>query len=227
MPFGASPLLFGSTSIWRGERIATAVLWIGPVFVPLESFYQTDGLQGRLRGMPIRRSASSVLLAYARWLVAPVLVFIVFLSFVINQPAGPPNLQPSQFATLGLLGMGWLLLVFGTGRTFGAESKKRGVLYATVGHAAPPELLHTGQLKVGLEAIHVKWRQLGAGALLPREEPVHDPDWQTTFPKDVATAALPLYYALCRYQAALDHDQMMRNRAQLAWTRLVVEASAS
>ena len=190
MLFGTWPL--GRCEILDGESVRTRFLFFGPFIVPLESFYV-----GR-ESFQVQRPMRSVVLAYLRWVVSPI-------AFLVTVGVGQ-GVTPA----LGVVVAAWLALVFFTGRTFGDKARQRRALASIVGHGAPPEILRRGALELFLIDLERAWTLHGRTLL----------SWRDLYPKEVADRSLELYYALCRYDAALTGDPVMTNRARLAWERV-------
>jgi hypothetical protein len=203
MQIAAGRLTMGRCEGLDGEGVTTHFFFIGPFFVPLDTVY-TVGHWRSARAFQVKRHAKSIALAYLRWCVAPLVMCIAFIA------AEPPQLSDGGKLTLALMATAWLGLVFLTGRAWGRTARQRRVLSASVGHAAPPELLFSGTLGLVMEDLDRVWSKLAA----------EEESWRDLFPKDVSLRTLPLYYTLCRYEAALADEQVMRNRARLAWSRI-------
>lgn len=213
MQIAAGRLSMGRCEALNGEGVTTHFFFIGPFFVPLDTVYSV-GHWRSARAFQVKRHAKSIALAYLRWCIAPLVMFIAFIA------AGPPELSAAGKLTLTLMGTVWLGLVFLTGRTWGRAARQRRALAALVGHGAPPELLFSGTLGLVLEDLDGAWAKLAAKEESYRSEGKATLSWRDLFPKDVSPRTLPLYYTLCRYDAALSDEQVMRNRARLAWRRI-------
>jgi hypothetical protein len=196
------------------ESVRTRFLVVGPFMVPLEMFY----VAGR-DVLPVRWHIPSVLLAYARWVVAPLAVLIAFIASTRDDASGS-HLQGNGFWATASLVVVWLILVFRTGRSTGQEARQRRALAEYAGHGAPPEMLTEGAARDQLEQLEGFW---------PAAVTTGDPfrgaspslvSWREMFPKDVPRRALLLYYALCRYEAAVTGEMIPANRARLAWQRI-------
>jgi hypothetical protein len=190
MYFGTASL--GRSDILDGESIRTNYFLFGPVLVPLDSAYW-----GRRTSFPVRRPARSVVLAYVQWSVLPIVLVVTGI------------VTHSQVAAAAVV-LAWVVLWLLGGRTFGDEARKRRTLATFVGHAAPPEILHRGELEIALRDLEHVWHVHGKTLL----------DWRSLYPAEVPERALPLYYALCRYEASLGGENVMKNRARLAWDRI-------
>jgi hypothetical protein len=161
----------------------------------------------------------SIALAYLRWLVAPLVLAITFIAACSDEP-GPPHLSETAKLTLAIMVCVWLAFVFLAGRTWGRAARQRHLLSACIGHGAPPELLFAGTLSLVIEDLERTWEKLAANEESHRSDRGATPSWKAVYPQDVSKRTLPIYYALCRYEAALSGDEVMTNRARLSWDRM-------
>jgi hypothetical protein len=217
---GEIPL--GSCERLGDERVVTRFAFLSFVFVPLDSLYVIGPWRGH-RGFQVRKSGKSIALAYARFLT-PIVPFFTYVAFAANAE-GAPTLSAGQITTLALMGLGWLALFFVAGRTFGRAARQRRALAHHAGIAAPPEILFDGTLGLVLEDLERAWKSAASKEDAYRAEPYRStvaavPAWRDLFPKDVAPSTLSLYYALCRYAAALSGEEVLTNRARIAWERI-------
>ena len=214
----AGKLPIGRCEMLDGEGVVTHFVFLGPLLVPLDSVYALDVWRAR-RAFQVRRNTKSIALAYLRWMVAPLVLMITFIAFAGNQE-GPPELGFAAKVTLGVMGASWLALVSLAGRSYGASARQRRVLASFVGHAAPPELVFDGLSSMVIDDLEPTWSALAGREQSYRADGVASASWRDLYPKDVPTEALPLYYTLCRYEAARSGEHVMANRARLAWARV-------
>jgi hypothetical protein len=205
-----------------GESVFTKFLLLGPVFVPLDSFY-AFGFWGRHGGFPIKRCAKSIAFAYLRWFVAPVVLFIGFFS-AMGPEATSPHLTNASGVVLTILLAAWLASVLLSGRTWGREARERRILALSVGHGAPPERLFSGTLRLVLEDLERLWEVSSAGDASYRSDARASRSWKDVYPNELSERLLPIYYALCRYQAAsvddVEEAEVMTTRARFVWERI-------
>jgi hypothetical protein len=211
MHFSAGQIPMGRCEGLDGEFVFTRFFFLGPFLVPLETIYML-GLSPDAPRFHVKRHGTSIALAYLRWVVAPITLLIVFIAFAGNAE-GPPALQGSAVATLAAVVAIWLALVFLTARTWGRAARERRVLASCVGVAVRPEILFDGTLSLVIDHLERAWKELSVGEGGGQA-------WRELYPKDVVPVHLPLYYALCRYDAALTGDPISRNRSRLAFARI-------
>jgi hypothetical protein len=214
----AGSLPLGRCEILEGEGVMTNFFFVGPFLLPLDTVYSIGLWRGR-RGFAVKRHAKSVALAYFRWFVAPLALLITFIAGAGNSK-GSPQLSDGVTLTLVLMLMAWLALIFVVGRTRGRDARQRRMLSAFAGHGAPPELLFSGTLGLVAENLNRAWVEHGAAEESYRADAKSAVSWKDLYPKDVPSSSLPLYYALCRYEAALADEPVLANRARLAWDRI-------
>src|SRR5262249_31661817 len=150
----------------------------------------------------VRWHIPSVILAYARWVVAPLALLVAFVASVRDDASGP-HLRGAGAWTVASLAVAWLILVFLTGRSTGRNARQRRALAEHAGHCAPPELLTESIAREHLERIEHLWPAAMTGRDPFRDGSPSLVPWREMFPKDVPERALSLYYALCRYEAAV------------------------
>jgi hypothetical protein len=205
------------------ESVATSFTVIGPLLLPMQSAWTTEGWPSS-RGFYVKTHLGSVALAYLRWVIPPIVLFITFLNGTVYEKAGAP-LAKSVVLTLLIEAAVWVVLMFGTGHVWGPERRRRIIMRAIVGHSAPPELLFDTALRTVLEGLEQMWTTMAAkeGKSAYRDPSAEECTsyYREVFPVDVAPAMLPLYYTMCRYDAALNQALVMQNRADLAWRRMV------
>jgi hypothetical protein len=197
-----------------GESVKARFMLLGPFMVPLETFYVARRLV-----LPVRWYIPSVLLAYVRWVVAPLALLIAFIASVRDDASGP-HLQGAGAWTVASFSVAWLILVFLTGRTTGQAARQRRTLAHVTGHCAPPELLTEGIAREQLEQIEQLWPAAVMGGEPFRDGSPSQVPWREMFPKDVPERALSHYYTLCRYESAVTGEEIPTNRAHLTWQRI-------
>jgi hypothetical protein len=206
----ARSIPLGTCEAIDDERVLTNFMFLIAVLVPLDTIYTVGS---RLQGakFQVKRSAKSILFTYARGL-APLIVLITAIALGAPDKPGPLELGTGALVTLALMTAGCLALVLATGRVRGRAARQQRVLRAHVGVAVKPEILLDGTLGLVLDDLERAWSD-AAGASA----------WRELFPKDVPSNELALYYALCRYHAALSGEPIFENRARIAWERLEAE----
>src|SRR6266498_4089906 len=117
MHFGAGRLPLGRCDVLDGERVATQFLFLGPFLAPLDTVYAI-GSFSKARVFQVRRSMKSIALAYLRWVIAPLVVFITFIA-ASGPKAGPPELTRNAELTLAIMGLVWAAHCMVAGRTWG------------------------------------------------------------------------------------------------------------
>jgi hypothetical protein len=90
------------------------------------------------------------------------------------------------------------------------NARKRRVLARVAGRDAPPERLVRAALESAMDDLESAWNIHGRTLLT----------WRYLYPAEVADRSLELYWALCRYDAALTGDPVMTHRARVAWERV-------
>ena len=116
----------------------------------------------------------------------------------------------------------WIGLIFLTGRAHGRAAAQRRLMKKYLGHAAAPELLTDDAARGELKRLEEIWK-----AASSNDSPYIEGDkkrpWREAYPKEVRNSLVALYYALCRYDAALSRDEIRVTRARLAWERIEVK----
>ncbi len=217
IPIGRAPL--GACEKLDGEAVTTVFVFVGPILMPVDTLYALRWRGTTPTGFQVRHHPKSVALAYLRWFVAPLAMMIAFIASIVDQH-GPAVLSAKAQLILAIMAVVWMALIFASGRTTGVKARQRRVMAMHLGHAAPPELLFDGSLRLALEELDKTWD----GAI--GRDPSYRTDggealaWRDLYPKDVPERLLPLYYTACRYEAVLVNRQVLLNRANLAWRRI-------
>jgi hypothetical protein len=185
---GIGSLPMGRCERLDGEGVVTRFFFFGPFFVPLDSVYAL-GFSSKDGALPVRRHARSIALAYFRWLLAPLALFVTFLASR-TEVEGPPQLSNVGKVSLAILIAAWLGIVFITGRTWGREMRQRRLLSGCVGHGAPPELLFAGAARLVVNDLEKVWEKLvPAGSY--RGSAKESGWWKGAFPHEVSESSLP------------------------------------
>jgi hypothetical protein len=202
-----------------GEGVCTKFFILGVPIFPVDALYVVGNPVRPKRTLPARWSKRSIVLAYLRWVIGPIVVVATWLATAVDAGVGPQPIGGQHpVAMLGVVA-GWLALVFLSGRTHGRQVAQRRLMKRYLGHAAPPELLTEAAARAELERLEQMWTALAAKDSPYREGEASQP-WRDAFPKDVRNSVIPLFYALCRYDAAISGDEIRENRARLAWERI-------
>jgi hypothetical protein len=210
--------LCGRWSSVDGEGVRTKFFVLFVPILPIEAFYVVGGPLRPTRTLPARWSKPSIFLAYLRWALAPIAVFATILASAIDS-AGPHPFGGHHLVAMAGVVAAWAGLVFLTGRAHGRAAAQRRLMKRYLGHAAAPELLADEAIKSELGRLEEIWK-----AASSKESPYIEGDakrpWREAYPKEIRNSLVALYYALCRYDAALSRDEIRQNRARLAWDRI-------
>jgi hypothetical protein len=212
--FSVGRLALGRCDRLDGEGVVTEFLLFGPFLWPMGGAYVV-GAGPRARRFPVERQLRSIVIAYLRWVVVPLVTLCTYCGLDARADS-----SMRVTATMSGFGALWMALLFVAGRTRGRGARQRRMLGDFVGHKAPPEVLFSGTQRLVVDALDSLWTAMATREDSYRALAVPVPPWRECYPKDVPATLLPLYYALCRYEAALSGETVPANRARLAWDRI-------
>jgi hypothetical protein len=211
--------LCGRWSSVDGEGVCTKFFVLGVPILPEEAFYVVGNPLRPKRTIPARWSKRSILLAYLRWVIGPIAVFVTMLATAVDAGGGTAPIGGQHPVAMAGVVVAWLALVFLSGRAHGRNVAQRRLMKKYLGHAAAPELLTADAARAELARLEEIWDAGAAKESSYREGDAQRP-WREAFPKDVRNHLVPLFYALSRYEAAITGDEIRSNRARLAWERI-------